>query len=267
MLKVNRLIRDMKRNADQRLLFPSWGGISLDQLCVATWTDASNHNRPDRGSTIGIVTGIAPKQLLHGEECQISIVQWKSGRTPRQCLGSNGAEVQALTIGEDQNFQIRGLLLEFSGVTLDRNRLHEQVAQVPGVLIMDSKGIFDAATRNLSALHGLRESRAGYELTLAVLQAVKAGTVMRWVCGLAQLADSLTKADRKTFLQFLSQKQHWRLVDDETFTAGKKLGKRKLEQMMRERESLFVAWVKTQAETNGWPWLTDEEEVQYTPFD
>ena len=47
------------------------------------------------------------KEALAGEEVQIAVVQWKSGRTPRQCLGSNGAEVQAITIGEDQNFQIR----------------------------------------------------------------------------------------------------------------------------------------------------------------
>ena len=36
---------------------------------------------------------------------------------------------------------------------------------------MDPRGVYDAATRNLSMLHGLRSSRAGYELTLAVNQA------------------------------------------------------------------------------------------------
>ena len=240
--------------------------MNLSDLCVVTWADASNHNRPDKSSSLGIVTGIAPRQLLCGEEVQVAVVQWKSGKTPRQCLGSNGAEVQAITEGENQNYQIRGLLLEFTGVRLERDSMHEQVSKVPGALVMDSRGIYDAATRNVSALHGLRESRAGYELTIAVINAVKAKTSLRWVCGLAQLADSLTKAnDRKTFLQFLAQKQYWRLVDDETFTAGRKVNKRRLEQKAAEKEELFISWVQTQAAKHGWPWL--DEPVQYHPFD
>ena len=128
---------------------------------------------------------------------------------------------------------------------------------------MDSRGIYDAATRNVSALHGLRESRAGYELTIAVINAVKAKTSLRWVCGLVQLADSLTKAnDRKTFLQFLTQKQYWRLVDDETF---RKVNKRRLEQKAAEKEELFISWVKTQAAKHSWPWL--DEPVKYHPLD
>ena len=35
-------------------------------------------------------------------------------------------------------------------------------------IVYDSRGIYDAMTRNVSPLHGLRDSRAGYELTLAV---------------------------------------------------------------------------------------------------
>ena len=259
MHKVNKLVREMKRNATQKLMFPTWPDITLEDLSVITWADASNHNRADKSSSIGIVSGIAPKSFLSGEEAQVAIVQWKSGKTPRQCLGSNGAEVQAITIGEDQNYQIRALLYEVSGRDLDRQKMHQQVATVPGALVMDSRGIYDAATRNLSALH---ESRAGYELTLAVIQAVKAMTVFRWVCGLAQLADSLTKfADRKNFLQFLAQRQYWRLVDDQTFTAGRKLTKRALEQKLKEEESYFVDAVRELAERNNWPWI--EAEIRY----
>ena len=110
---------------------------------------------------------------------------------------------------------------------------------------MDSKGIYDASTRNLSSLHGLRDSRAGYELTLAVIQAQKAGTLFRWVCGLAQLADTLTKYnDRKALLQFFAQKQFWKLVHDETFTAGRKVHKKALERKLREDQDFFVAAVK-----------------------
>ena len=252
--KVNKLIREMKKNAQQGLKFPAWG-LPLNQLAVITWADASNHNRPDRASTIRSLTGIGPVGLLRGEEHDIALLQWKSGKTPRQCLGSNGAEVQSITIGEDQNYKIRGLVFEMTGEELRRDDIHEQVATIEGGLVMDSRGIYDAATRNLSALHGLRDSRAGYELTVSINQARRARTELRWVNGLAQLADGLTKAEnRKTFLSFFTKNQYWRLIHDESFTAGRKLHKKELERQLKAQQESFVNWVKSQAEAFHWPW-------------
>ena len=60
------------------------------------------------------------------------------------------------------------------------------------------------------------------------------------------MADSLTKYnDRKAILQFLSQRQHWKLVHDESFTAGRKLGKRAMEKKLREDHDFFVEAVRT----------------------
>ena len=261
MHKVNKLVREMKRTAGQKLRFPSWPGVPLEDLAVITWADASNHNRPDKSITVGILTGIAPKAIMNGEETPVALIQWKSGKTPRQCLGSNGAEVQAITIGEDQNYLVRGLLFEMMGNQLERKVIHKQVATVPGCLVMDSRGIYDAATRNLSCLHGLRESRAGYELTLSIVQATQAKTVLRWVCGIAQLADSLTKFfDRKCILQFLAAKQVWRLTDDPSFTAGRKVNKRAMEKKLQETQDYFINSIRILAEKNNWPWQDDAAE-------
>ena len=87
----------------------------------------------------------------------------------------------------------------------------------------------------------------------------------RWVNGGAQLADSLTKIDRKIILQFMAQRQFWRLVHDEKFTSGRKLQKRALEKKMLEDEKKFVSWVKHLAEKNCWPWDEGPEE-RYSPF-
>ena len=139
--KTNKLIREMRRDAGQGLLFPSsWQVEKVQDLAVITWADASQHNRPDRSSTLGILSGVAPKEILQGIETQVALVQWKSGKTPRQCLGSNGAEVQAITLGEDQNHAVRMLLAELGGVELRRGDLHLAVQEVAGALVMDSKG-------------------------------------------------------------------------------------------------------------------------------
>ena len=138
---------------------------------------------------------------------------------------------------------------------MKRHLVHETAKLVAGALVMDSRGIYDAMTRNISSLHGLRDSRAGYELTLAVNQALRAATELRWVNGLAQLGDSLTKyGARKTLLQFFSQKQYWRLVHDEKFEAGKKVHKRAMEQKLREMQEAYVASLKSLAARNNWPW-------------
>ena len=266
--KVNKLVREMRREAGQGLIFPTgWQFKGITDLCAITWADASQHNRPDKSSTVGIITGITVKEALGGAETQVAVVQWKSGKTPRQCLGSNGAEVQSITIGEDQNYQIRAMMAEFGGLEMKRAELHSTVRRVPGALVMDSRGIYDAMTRNLSALHGLRDSRAGYELTLAVNQALKAGTELRWVNGLAQLGDSLTKSGaRKTILQFLSQRQHWRLTHDDKFEAGRKVHKKIMEQRLREAQNLFVEKLRGLAEKFNWPWDADQPVPEYPPF-
>ena len=253
--KVNKLVREVRRTSKQRLSFHCWKA-DLRDLSVVVWADASNHNRPDKSSTMGIIAGVAPKTILNGSEEAISVIQWKSSKTPRQCLGSNGAEVQAITIGEDMVFHIRALLAEFRGIKLERYRLFETIRdETTGALIMDSRGIYDAATRNMSSLHGLRESRAGYELTLAINQATLTGTQLRWVNGLAQLGDSLTKWQaRKAILQFLANGQRWKLVDDPMFVAGKKLGKKALERQVEDRQSFFLRWIRKVADENHWPW-------------
>ena len=63
--RANKLVREVKRDAQQSLRFPAWK-LGLKDLAVVTWCDASQHNRPDKSSTYGLVTGVAPRALLEG---------------------------------------------------------------------------------------------------------------------------------------------------------------------------------------------------------
>ena len=259
--RANKLVREVRRDAKQSLRFPAWG-LQLKDLAVITWCDASQQNRPDKSSTLGLLTAVAPRAMLEGEECEIAIVNWKSSKTPRQCLGSNGAETQAITEGEDTTFRVRAMLAELFGHSFkDKDELYVKIRELTsGAIVMDSRGVYDAATRNMSALHGLRSTRAGYELTLAVQQAKQIGTQLRWVNGLAQLADSLTKrGDRKAILQLLMSYQRWRLVHDEKFTAGRKVKKAEMLKAIREQEAMFIDAIGKLARAAKWPWCDQEE--------
>ena len=263
LVRANKLVREMKRTP-QSLLFPHWG-VPWDQLAIVVWADASNSNRPDRSSTMGIVAGCAPVGILSGEKHAVALIQWRSSKTPRQCLGSNGAEVQSITEGEDLCFRLRALLAEVNGESLTRQNLTEVVREkTSGALIMDSKGIYDSMTRNVSALHGLKSGRAGYELTIAVSQALDIQTMLRWVNGETQLADALTKggAARKMMMQFFAGGQKWQLVHDPDFVAGKKVKKRALEEKLKEMQSLFVAAVQKAAEMYRWPFHASNDPAE-----
>ena len=124
---------------------------------------------------------------------------------------------------------------------------------------MDTRGIFDAMTRNVSSLHGLRSSRAGYELTLGVQQALKIKTGFRWVNGLAMLADCLTKFS--DFCSFWPKDRNGELYMIRS-SQQKKLRKRELEQATRQMEQLFVDSVQEMAYASRWPWNDQQNELR-----
>ena len=142
--KANKLIREVKREASQCLRFPCWN-CRWNQMVIVTWCDAGQSTRADKSSTLGYITGICPRSLLDGEEQIVAVLNWKSSKTPRQCLGSNGAEVQAITEGEDSTFKVRVMWVELHGVKLKRSTTYQQIKEnVEGALVMDSRGIYDA---------------------------------------------------------------------------------------------------------------------------
>jgi len=264
LLKANKLVREAKRTP-QSLMFPSWR-VPWTELAVIVWADASNSNRPDRSSTMGILAGCAPAGIPNGEKHAISLLQWRSSKMPRQCLGSNGAEVQSITGGEDLRFRLRALLAEVHGEKLNRQNLSPVVRKkTQGALVMDSKGVYDAMTRNVSALHGLKSGRAGYELTVSVSQSLEVNTQLRWVCGISQLADVLTKggAARNMFMRFLTEGQRWQLVHDPEFTVGKKVKKRALEEKLRSMEQNFLAASERAAQLFRWPFRSAQDPVEF----
>ena len=258
--EANKLVREVRRTAGQRLLYPSWG-LPWEAISTVVWADASQGNRPNKSSTVGYLACYGPRSLLDGEEGTLALIAWKSSKAPRETLGSNGAEVQAITIGEDSCFLLRAVWFELNGGTVTRESLEAELkARTHGALITDSRGIFDAMTRNLSSLHGLRSSRAGFELTVSYQQALRIGTKLRWVNGAAQLADGLTKAApsaRKGLLEFLTRGQKWSIVYDPSFTAGKKLTKAKLQQMLKSQEETFVSKLRDFTRDCNFPWFED----------
>ncbi|CAE7836823.1 GIP [Symbiodinium sp. CCMP2592] len=260
-VEVNKLVREVRKTAKQRITFPAWN-YPWQDIATVVWADASQGNRPNKSSTVGLMACLGPSEIKDGSEVPLAMISWRSSKAPRESLGSNGSEVQALTVGEDTVFLIRAMWLEVHGIELHRDTLHETVRDNSiGILVTDSKGIYDAFTRNVSSLHGLRSSRAGFELTVAVQQAMQLQTHLRWVNGEAQLADGLTKdtaTARKGLLSFLANGQRWSVVYDPKFTAAKKVRKTDLQKALKEREEAFIASVRAFSKQERYPWYLDD---------
>ena len=87
-------------------------------------------------------------------------------------------------------------------------------------------------------------------------------TKLRWVNGVAQLADGLTKSNfsaKKGLLEFLLS---WSIVYDPSFTAGKKLGKVKLLKQLEAQQQAFVVSLQQFTLEGTFPWYLDVEEPE-----
>ncbi|CAE7689375.1 unnamed protein product [Symbiodinium microadriaticum] len=133
-LRINKVIQEAKRMADQTLV-----SILLTRAAMVTWADAAQNKGVNKGSTIGMLTCIAPIRILEDDRVPMNIVAWR--------IQSEGT---------------KGVWLDIHGHPPVRGRQDEMV-------------------KNTSALYGLGSSRSGYELTIAVKQAVASGKKTPWI--------------------------------------------------------------------------------------
>ena len=135
--RANKLVREAQRTADQVLVFHPFG-LDWTEFTTVVWADAAQNNRPRKGSTVGLVACLAPREMENSDKVRMNVVTWRSTKAPRESLGSNGSEIQAITIGEDVIYLIRSLWMEIHGVTPARGRQDDQVKlRTRGVLAMD----------------------------------------------------------------------------------------------------------------------------------
>ena len=103
----------------------------------------------------------------------------------------------------------------------------EEVAQVPGALVLDCKSLFDSVGRSESSALGMSDKRAAIEALSLKRSVTATGTQLRWVHSEAQLADVMTKGTgpgKDIFLTFL-RRGFWTLVQDAEMRSARKRAK------------------------------------------
>ena len=168
---------------------------------------------------------IADASFLQGEVSPLTPISWHSGKLKRVARSSSASEVQAAADAEEECTYVRLLMSETLGGRFPLRQWTEACSMIPGALILDARGVYDALSRSESTCLGLRDRRSGFE-ALALKRNMQAtGCLLRWTHSDAQLADCLTKdADkaRASFELLESRGYTWRLVYDPRFTASRK---------------------------------------------
>ena len=111
---------------------------------------------------------------------------------------------------------------EMHGASMRRWHLDETVRQVGGMLITDSRGIFDALTSSESPQFRLWSSRTGEEARGIKEQCAVSDARIHWVNTSTMLADSLTKTGYPAVMESFLVRKRWRCTCDPTFESGRR---------------------------------------------
>ena len=154
--EIQELISEV-RAQPTRLQFRRLPGVKHWQdVRVITLGDQAHNNRARGGSTGGIITFLGGPNHDAGEPGPLVMLSWKSWKLQRVAIGTTDAEVQAMVESEDANYRARFLWGELNGAQINRHEDYLQqaddlVSNIPGIVGTDSKGGYDAITREEGA--------------------------------------------------------------------------------------------------------------------
>ena len=203
--EASSIMCELRKTLKEDLIFHAFNfgrkkHLHWSELIALHLGDAGNNNRPCGGATGGYITGFADPSILQGVEAKMLLLHWRSWRLERPAKGSNGAESQAIYGTEDRGWKDRVFWSILNGERLTRNNSDELASRMESLLIMDSRGYYNAITMSNLVLLGMNNIWTGVEMLH-----VHRGTndqnqyYPTWVPGDMNLADGLTKFTYEAF--------------------------------------------------------------------
>lgn len=262
--EANAIVKELKKSSQDNLIFHSFAGEDRNwkNIVFLHFADAAQRNRPDGSDTGGYITAISSSRILEGLESRMSILDYRYFKLDRPTKGSNGAEGQAIFECEDKGWKARLFWSILYGETLGRTNADALASLVESLLIMDSRGCFDALSNSDSSLLGMNNSRTGVEM-MSVQRGVRDGTnsYLTWAPSNLNIADAMTKVSPEAFKAYMLwlQRKTWVVKFDEEFVSARK--QQKLRRLKAERDKPMNAkldiWPEEYMDfcdgSNNWP--------------
>jgi len=129
-----------------------------------------------------------------------------------------------MNIAEDKLWLVRLCWAELNGAVpqMNMSSLNSLAGSVQGLVVTDSKGVFDAVLKKETSGLGVKEGRAGLEMLCLRSSIRQHNTTLKWVNTYANVSDALTKAEAKPLLDRFLRGCRWRIVHDELMLSGKR---------------------------------------------
>ena len=228
--EIQEMIRELRKSSTVLKFFKLPGVTSWRDLVVVGLGDQAHNNRPNCGSTGGMLIFLCGPQIMRGNPNPMILVYWKTWKLKRKSIGTNDAEVQSLVEAEDALFRSRLLWAEMNGAGAyddSRDLLEASVNEVKlisGLLGTDSKGGYDSIIVNESPLLGLSNTRAALQAHQLKESLPLCGTKLIWLASDWNLADGLTKKKKecRESLEYFLRKRVWMLRFDPEFIRSAK---------------------------------------------
>jgi hypothetical protein len=109
------LIKDVKKDPMNLRLFQLPHVQHWQDWTVVTMADQAHNNRPQGGSTGGLLTCLGGPEQLAGEAGRLNPVSWRTWRLRRKAISTNDGEMQATLEGKDSNFRVRWMWCQLNG--------------------------------------------------------------------------------------------------------------------------------------------------------
>jgi len=249
--EIQDLIKEVRSNPITLKLWHMPETQHWQDAVIVTLADQAHNNKPQGGSTGGLMTFVAGPQHLEGNAGRLHLVAWRTWKLKRKATSTNVGEIQCILEGEDRNFRTRFLLSQLNGCCAlppgdHLQRANNMMQYTKGIIATDSKGGYDAVTKSEGPMLGL--SNAGSALQAYQLREQLAESFCRliWISGAWYLSDTPTKkarVAREGLIQFFKQNV-WKLKFDPTFlqseTKARQLGKAAVKQMQELQALLPV---------------------------
>ncbi|CAK0898235.1 unnamed protein product, partial [Prorocentrum cordatum] len=192
LLQANKLIQRAKIEAQKKLIMEK----HLNP-CTVGHSDAAWDVRRDGPSQGGFLIFVTDYSLMQNKEAPISLIAWAPAKLPRACRSSSAAEVQAASEAQEELEFCRLALGELLLGATPLQQWATGCAKIPGALVVDCRGVFDALDKSESSALGMKDKRSAPE-ALALERGMAATTTsLRWCHSGAQLCDCMTKNSEK----------------------------------------------------------------------
>ena len=245
MREANAIIKECQKGAFDDITYHNFNRGKVEKtpwssMVLIGWGDAGHKNRHDLKSTGGMVIGMSDPRILEGIEAPVTPLDWKSWKLQRVAVGSNSSEEQGIYETEDNLWKVRILWACLNGKQMRRGLQHELARETIGLLVMDSKGCYDALTRIESAGLGMVHAKDGVEmLSLRDSTGDKERCYPCWVPSDLNLGDALTKdtADSRKVWALFHQRKTWVIKFSAEFISARKSQKLKRQQGISEKNA------------------------------